>query len=78
MKKAAVAKVKKGALKVSIYDLGKPITKVEQVCTLANKGKAIYHTRWGKTVPAAFLVNFQARMLANHIRMGWLYNYKPK
>lgn len=56
---------------------GKQITKLEQVVKLAKSGKAIYHSRWGRSVAAAFIVSMPLTVVAGYIRMGWLYHYKP-
>lgn len=56
---------------------GKPITKVMRVCELAESGKSIYHERWGRAIPAAFIQNMQTRIVVGFIRRHWLYEYKP-
>lgn len=55
---------------------GKRITLVKQVCDLADKGKSIWHARWGRPVAAAWLQNMQARYIVGQIRMGWLFEYR--
>lgn len=56
---------------------GKQITKLEQVVKLSKAGKAIYHSRWGRSVAASFIVGIPLTVVAGYIRMGWLYHYKP-
>jgi len=72
--------MKKKQTKASVFygEIGKPITRVRQVCELADKGKSVWHSRWGRPVAGAWLQNMQARAIVGFIRMGWLYYYKPK
>ena len=55
--------------------LGKRIETVEQVLRLANEGKAIKCVHWFRPCPAAFMQNWQARVLYNFIKLGCLYEF---
>lgn len=54
----------------------KPIKTVERVIEIANKGRAVYVTRWSRTCAAAFLIGWPARELHNWIKAGYLFEYR--
>jgi len=56
----------------------KPITKIEQIIKLANQGKSvIFNPRNGNgyRIAAAFIQNYQARMLFQQIKAGYYFFY---
>ena len=61
---------------------GKLITKPETIIKLANEGKAIWieydNAEGGFRQPAAFVQNYQTRMLMNLISSKKIYTYIPK
>jgi len=56
----------------------KQITKVSEIVDMAKAGGVVFHTKWQRPCPAAFLQNMQARLIVGFIRRGWLYTYHPK
>ena len=53
---------------------GELIISVEEVIELANQGKCVLHYHLG-IIPAAFIQNWQARVLVNSIKNGYLFKY---
>lgn len=58
--------------------IGKPIMNAKRVVEISDKGKAIYHVRWGRPVAATWLANMPLRLIVGFIRMHWLYEYRAK
>lgn len=58
--------------------IGKPITNAKRVVELAQKGRSIYHVRWGRPAAAAWLQNMPLHLIVGFIRMHWLYEYRAK
>jgi len=58
--------------------LGKPVTKVEHIHKLAQRGKSIWHMRLGRPVPASWLQNMPVSLIVGYFRMFWLYEYRAK
>ena len=56
--------------------LGKRIETVEQVLKLAQAGRAIQCVHWSRPCSAAFMQNWQARVLGSFIKKGLLYEFK--
>jgi len=56
----------------------KKITTVKEIITLAKEGKSVWASHQGYRYPAAFLQNWQARLLQIWIDRGCLYYYEKK
>lgn len=54
------------------------ITNVERVMELANLGRSIFSGITHKIVPAAFMQNYQGRVLWQMVNTGKLFEYEPK
>lgn len=59
------------------YFKGEMIKTAEEVYELAKRGKGVYCSAWKRISPAAFLVNWQANMLINFIKRGYLFYITP-
>jgi hypothetical protein len=58
--------------------IGKRIFNCKRIGELAQKRKAIYHVRWGRAVSASWFLGMPLHTILGYIRMGWIYEYKPK
>lgn len=60
----------------------KQITTIAQILKLASQKKCVlFKTKnhpTGYKIPAAFVQNYQARMLHNQLRMGYYFHYEKK
>lgn len=54
----------------------KQIRTVERIMELAYQGKSVWVPNWKRTSSAAFLQNWQARLLYAYIKKGEFFEYK--